>query len=97
MRTVAHMLFLEGWWQLLKGSTGKEEQRLMGVGQRCCHWYLPKVCRGPCPICEGEDWITLLRCGEEEALAFVMENSSKKGPSLLWCGSSLGGDQCLGE
>lgn len=63
MRTIAHNLFLGGWCQLLKGFTVKEEQRLMGVGQLCWHWYLPEVCRGPCPICEGEKWIICLGVG----------------------------------
>lgn len=46
MRTIAHMFFLEGWWQLLKGSTGKKEQRLMAVGQLCCHWCTCLRCAG---------------------------------------------------
>lgn len=38
----------------------------------------------------------LLRC-EEDAVASVTESSSRKGPSLVCCGPSLGDGQCLGE
>jgi len=60
MRTIARMLFLGAWRQLLKGFTVQEEQTLLGVGQLCWHWYLPELRRGPCPVCEGKNWVICL-------------------------------------